>query len=351
MNLAIIGSGISGLATAWVLPRRHAVTLVESEQRLGGHTCTVSAREGERTHPLDIGFMVFNNLTYPNLTRLFAHLSIPTRGGAGSYQRARRSRGRQSLRTRTRRLRPHRLGGDVRTCAQLLGPDAAHRCWPATGRRAVRARLQPGHPHLPVRDLRRLRLDGPALLLRRPHAVPRPARHFQDDLALAERWKIDGRHCARTLAVWLARLDANRPAVRLALSEAYGLPGWRAGCGAGACSSWPAPSVLAMPAVTSGTSATIASSAARPRAPDGRSRKTARARLVLAQERGHGHRHGRGHGHRHGEGRGGCRQYTQRGSRLIITLATCGKRDFRSRTSASFSRMLSSGAALRSKMT
>lgn len=79
MNVAIIGSGISGLAAAWLLARRHDVTLFEADGRLGGHTCTVTVREGQRTHPLDIGFMVFNHHTYPNLTRLLTHLSIPTR--------------------------------------------------------------------------------------------------------------------------------------------------------------------------------------------------------------------------------------------------------------------------------
>lgn len=78
MNLAIIGSGISGLAAAWLLARRHNVTLFEADGRLGGHTCTVNVREGQRTLPLDIGFMVFNHHTYPNLTRLFTNLSIPT---------------------------------------------------------------------------------------------------------------------------------------------------------------------------------------------------------------------------------------------------------------------------------
>lgn len=78
MNLAIIGSGISGLAAAWLLHRRHRITLFETSTHLGGHTWTMPVREGSTTHFLDIGFMVFNHHTYPNLTRLFEHLSIPT---------------------------------------------------------------------------------------------------------------------------------------------------------------------------------------------------------------------------------------------------------------------------------
>lgn len=78
MKLAIIGSGISGLAAAWLLHRRHHVTLFEASARLGGHTWSVPVREGTDTDVLDIGFMVFNHHTYPNLTRLFDHLSVPT---------------------------------------------------------------------------------------------------------------------------------------------------------------------------------------------------------------------------------------------------------------------------------
>ncbi len=78
MDLAIIGSGISGLAVAWLLQRRHRVTLLEAASRLGGHTWTVKVEAEGQHHPLDIGFMVFNHHTYPNLTRLFRLLSLPT---------------------------------------------------------------------------------------------------------------------------------------------------------------------------------------------------------------------------------------------------------------------------------
>jgi len=78
MNLAVIGSGISGLAAAWLLHRRHRVTLLEAAPRLGGHTWTVQVEEDGQRYPLDIGFMVFNHHTYPNLTRLFHLLSLPT---------------------------------------------------------------------------------------------------------------------------------------------------------------------------------------------------------------------------------------------------------------------------------
>jgi predicted NAD/FAD-binding protein len=74
-NIAIIGSGISGLSAAWLLSQRHRVTLFEADSRIGGHSHTV---EVEGT-PVDTGFIVYNERTYPNLTALFAHLDVPTK--------------------------------------------------------------------------------------------------------------------------------------------------------------------------------------------------------------------------------------------------------------------------------
>ncbi len=80
-RIAVIGSGISGLAAAWLLSHRHRVTLFEAANHLGGHTNTVDVTLEGRTHPVDTGFLVFNDRTYPNLVALFAHLgvdSVPT---------------------------------------------------------------------------------------------------------------------------------------------------------------------------------------------------------------------------------------------------------------------------------
>ena len=75
MTIAVIGSGISGLSAAWLLSQRHQVTLFEADDRIGGHSHTVDAGPV----PVDTGFIIFNEQTYPNLTALFRHLDVPTK--------------------------------------------------------------------------------------------------------------------------------------------------------------------------------------------------------------------------------------------------------------------------------
>ncbi len=75
-RIAVIGAGISGLASAWLLSQRHAVTLYEAGDYLGGHTNTVDVTLDGVCHPVDTGFLVYNTHTYPNLTALFAHLGV-----------------------------------------------------------------------------------------------------------------------------------------------------------------------------------------------------------------------------------------------------------------------------------
>lgn len=75
-SIAIVGGGISGMATAWLLSRDHDVTLYEAEPRLGGHARTVMAGlRGDQ--PVDTGFIVFNFVNYPYLTRMFHDLDVP----------------------------------------------------------------------------------------------------------------------------------------------------------------------------------------------------------------------------------------------------------------------------------
>ena len=75
-RIAVIGGGISGLAAAHLLSDTADVTVFEAEARLGGHARTILAgRRGDQ--PVDTGFIVFNKVNYPHLTRLFDRLGVP----------------------------------------------------------------------------------------------------------------------------------------------------------------------------------------------------------------------------------------------------------------------------------
>jgi predicted NAD/FAD-binding protein len=82
LRIGVIGSGISGLSAAWLLAERHDVTLYEAEDRIGGHSCTVSLPDGRA---VDVGFIVFNDMTYPNLSAMFRHLNIACRASDMSF--------------------------------------------------------------------------------------------------------------------------------------------------------------------------------------------------------------------------------------------------------------------------
>jgi len=76
MRIAIVGSGIAGLTAAYLLIRRHDITLFEAADRLGGHTATVDVEERGRQLAIDTGFIVFNDWTYPNFIRLLEQLGV-----------------------------------------------------------------------------------------------------------------------------------------------------------------------------------------------------------------------------------------------------------------------------------
>ncbi|WP_343664467.1 NAD(P)/FAD-dependent oxidoreductase [Paraburkholderia tropica] len=75
-RVAVVGGGIAGLASAWLLARRHRVTLFEAAATAGGHAHTVDVVLDGQRHPVDTGFLVFNERTYPNLVALFAELGV-----------------------------------------------------------------------------------------------------------------------------------------------------------------------------------------------------------------------------------------------------------------------------------
>lgn len=136
LRVGIVGSGISGLAAAHYLARRHRVTLFESESRLGGHAHTHDATMGGRQLRVDTGFIVYNHRTYPHFVRLLAELGVRSRKSDMSFGV---------------RCRPCGLEYSSRGVAGLF----------AQPRRA----LDPGHLGL-LADIPRFNRDARALLAR-----------------------------------------------------------------------------------------------------------------------------------------------------------------------------------------
>lgn len=75
-KIAVIGSGISGLASAYFLQKKYQVSLFEAKNYLGGHTNTVDIELEGKRQAVDTGFLVFNHKTYPNLIALFKELDV-----------------------------------------------------------------------------------------------------------------------------------------------------------------------------------------------------------------------------------------------------------------------------------
>ena len=76
LNIAVIGSGISGLTTAYLLSRKHNITLFEKNDYIGGHTHTHSIEEEGTIYNVDSGFIVYNENTYPNFIKLLDSLNV-----------------------------------------------------------------------------------------------------------------------------------------------------------------------------------------------------------------------------------------------------------------------------------
>ena len=77
MKIAVIGSGISGLSSAYYLSKNYEVDLFEKDDHFGGHSYTFDIKEKNKKVPVDLGFIVFNKLTYPNLIKFFEELRVP----------------------------------------------------------------------------------------------------------------------------------------------------------------------------------------------------------------------------------------------------------------------------------
>ncbi|MGN2247891.1 NAD(P)/FAD-dependent oxidoreductase [Frateuria sp. GZRR35] len=121
MRIAVIGSGIAGMASAWLLSRRHEVTLYEANAYIGGHTHTHDVTLGGRNYAVDTGFIVFNRTHYPLLSRLFDELEVLTQPTTMSFavhdERSGLEYGAASLRTlfcQRRNLVSPRFHGMVR---------------------------------------------------------------------------------------------------------------------------------------------------------------------------------------------------------------------------------------------
>ena len=78
LDIAVVGTGIAGLSAAWLLSKRHQVTVYEKEGWIGGHSNTVMAETPGGPLPVDTGFIVYNEENYPNLVALFDHLGVPS---------------------------------------------------------------------------------------------------------------------------------------------------------------------------------------------------------------------------------------------------------------------------------
>lgn len=84
-RVAIVGTGVAGLGCAYQLRDAASLTLIEREAHAGGHSNTVEVSEGDRTVPIDTGFIVFNKVTYPHLLALFGELDVPIQPSEMSF--------------------------------------------------------------------------------------------------------------------------------------------------------------------------------------------------------------------------------------------------------------------------
>jgi predicted NAD/FAD-binding protein len=86
LDIAVIGSGVAGLTAAYILNRKHNVTVFEKNDYAGGHTHTIVIDKGpDRGTPVDTGFIVMNHANYPLFTRLLSSLGVALRDSDMSF--------------------------------------------------------------------------------------------------------------------------------------------------------------------------------------------------------------------------------------------------------------------------
>ncbi|WP_096087827.1 NAD(P)/FAD-dependent oxidoreductase [Agaribacterium haliotis] len=85
MNIAVIGSGMAGMASAYYLSQKHRVSLFEKEARLGGHTATVDIHHQGQDYAIDTGFIVYNKRTYPQFIKLLDKLGVDTQASSMGF--------------------------------------------------------------------------------------------------------------------------------------------------------------------------------------------------------------------------------------------------------------------------
>lgn len=90
MKVAVVGTGIAGNVAAWRLAREHDITVYEADRRIGGHTHTVDVEAGGRAWSVDTGFIVYNDVTYPNFIALLDELGVASQVSDMSFSVSRR---------------------------------------------------------------------------------------------------------------------------------------------------------------------------------------------------------------------------------------------------------------------
>lgn len=85
MQIAVVGTGISGMVAAHLLCHEHELTVFEAGDYVGGHTHTVEVDDGARPVNVDTGFIVYNDWTYPNFCKLLNELDVETQPSSMTF--------------------------------------------------------------------------------------------------------------------------------------------------------------------------------------------------------------------------------------------------------------------------